>query len=127
MGLSTYQALLRLTNRTRSKGLKKAITHILRALKLGGNLSETITTIANDVSFELRMKVRDFTEKLNFMSVVYIMVAVVGPVVITILSSIAQLPLIGGDFPFIYIVVTFFAIVVMMFILLFIIKRMEPA
>ncbi len=125
-GYSTEQALLRLMARTKSKGLKKACVQILRALKSGGNLSDTISAIADDVAFELRMKVRDFTEKLNFISVIYIMVGVVGPVVVTILSSIAQLPLIGGNFPFEYIVVIFAGIVVMMCILLFVINRMEP-
>ncbi|MBU1197926.1 type II secretion system F family protein [Candidatus Micrarchaeota archaeon] len=125
-GYSTEQALVRLIGRTKSRGLKKAAVQILRALKSGGNLSNTISAIADDVSFELRMKVRDFTEKLNFISVVYIMVGVVGPVVVTILSSIAQLPLIGGNFPFEYIVVIFTSIIVMMLIILFIISRMEP-
>ncbi|MFH1443344.1 MAG: type II secretion system F family protein [Candidatus Micrarchaeota archaeon] len=126
-GSSTEQALLKLAARTKSRGLKKAIVQILRALKSGGNLSETITAIADDVSFELRMKVRDFTEKLNFISVIYIMIGVVGPVVMVILSSIAQLPLIGGNFPFEYIVLAFLGITVVMIMLLFIIKRMEPA
>lgn len=125
-GYSTDQALMKLMARTKSKGLKKALVQILRALKSGGNLSNTITAIADDVAFELRMKVRDFTEKLNFVSVIYIMVGVVGPVVVTILSSIAQLPLIGGNFPFEYIVIIFAAIIVMMLLLLFIINRMEP-
>ncbi|MFH1199584.1 MAG: type II secretion system F family protein [Candidatus Micrarchaeota archaeon] len=125
-GYSTEQALLRLMARTKSRGLKKSCVQILRALKSGGNLSDTIGSIADDVAFELRMKVRDFTEKLNFISVIYIMVGVVGPVVVTILSSIAQLPLIGGNFPFEYIVIIFAAIVLMMCILLFIINRMEP-
>ena len=100
---------------------------ILRALKSGGNLSETITAIADDVSFELRMKVRDFTEKLNFISVIYIMIGVVGPVVMVILSAIAQLPLLGANFPFEYIVIAFTGITGVMVMLLFMIKRMEPA
>ncbi|MFH1750287.1 MAG: type II secretion system F family protein [Candidatus Micrarchaeota archaeon] len=126
-GSSTEQALLKLAAKTKSRGLKKAIVQILRALKSGGNLSETITAIAEDVSFELRMKVRDFTEKLNFISVIYIMIGVVGPVVMVILSSIAQLPLLGANFPFEYIVVTFGGITALMVMLLVIIKRMEPA
>ncbi len=125
-GYSTDQALVRLMGRTKSKGLKKALVQILRALKSGGNLSNTISAIADDVAFELRMKVRDFTEKLNFISVIYIMIGVVGPVVVTILSSIAQLPLIGGNFPFEYIVIIFSSIVIMMLLILFVINRMEP-
>ncbi len=126
-GTSTEQSLLKLAAKTKSRGLKKSIVQILRALKSGGNLSQTITAIADDVSFELRMKVRDFTEKLNFISVIYIMIGVVGPVVLVILSSIAQLPLLGGNFPFEYIVLAFVGITGVMLMLLFIIKRMEPA
>lgn len=126
-GSSTEQALLKLASKTKSRGLKKAIVQILRALKSGGNLSETISSIADDVSFELRMKVRDFTEKLNFISVIYIMIGVVGPVVMVILSAIAQLPLLGGNFPFEYVVLAFTGITIVMMMLLFMIKRMEPA
>ena len=128
-GFSTEQALTRLSKRTKSPGFRKALAQIMRALRAGGNLSDTISAIASDISFELRMKVRDYTERLNFISIVYIMVGVVAPVVVAILSSVVQLPLLGGAnmFPFAYIVLIFMAIILVMSLVLFVVKRLDPA
>lgn len=95
-GRPADEALMDLHDRTRSHGLRQAIMQIIRTLKTGGGLSEIISSIADDVSFETRMKVRDFTEQLNLINVVFIMIAVVAPVVLTIFVSVMQLPLLGG-------------------------------
>lgn len=95
-GRPADEALMDLHDRTRSHGLRQAIMQIIRTLKTGGGLSEIISGIADDVSFETRMKVRDFTEQLNLINVVFIMIAVVAPVVLTIFVSVMQLPLLGG-------------------------------
>ncbi|NUN11585.1 type II secretion system F family protein [Candidatus Micrarchaeota archaeon] len=126
-GLSVEQALIRLMNRTRSNGLQKALQQILRSLRTGGNLSKIISDIADDVSFETRMKIRDFTEKLNFINIIYIMVSVVAPVAIAIFSAIVQLPLFAGALPPVFTLLGFLAILFLMTIIVFITKRMEPA
>ncbi|MFH1780334.1 MAG: type II secretion system F family protein [Candidatus Micrarchaeota archaeon] len=126
-GLSIEQSLLRLMNRTKSKGLHKALQQILRTLRTGGNLSKIISDIADDVSFETRMKIRDFTEKLNFINIIYIMVSVVAPVAIAIFSAIVQLPLFAGALPPIFTILGFVAILFLMVVIIFITKRMEPA
>jgi flagellar protein FlaJ len=68
------------------------IAHLVRALRTGGNLSEIMITIAEDVAFERRMKIADFSEKLNLMSLFLMMVAIVFPVLITILTVIGSSP-----------------------------------
>jgi flagellar protein FlaJ len=125
-GMSNSQALNRLIKRIRSRGLKKAVMQIQRALRTGGNLSEIISSIAEDVSYELRMQIRDFTEKLNIISVAYIFVGVVSPVVATVLSAVAQLPLLGGNVPFGLILGSFMGFLVGMLAILLIIKRIDP-
>lgn len=125
-GMSTEEAVLKLSIRTKSKGLKKALVQIIRALKTGGNLAEIITTIADDVSFESRMKIRDFTEVLNLISIGYIMIAVVGPVMLTILSAVAQLPVFGGGIAFALVLGLFIGILFMTIMILYLIKRLEP-
>jgi flagellar protein FlaJ len=125
-GLSTEDALLEVGNRTYSDGLKQAVIQIVRALKTGGKISEIITSIAEDVAFETRMKVRDFTESLNLVSIIFIMIAVVAPVVVTLMAAIMQLPLLGGGVSPIIIIGIFAALVFAMFAVIIMIKQLEP-
>jgi len=126
-GLSTEEALVRLARRTRSKSLKRAVTQIVRSFKTGGNLSDIINDIAQDVSFETRMKIRDFTEKLNFVNILFIMVAVVAPVAATIISAILQIPLFAAGLPPYFIYLAFGGIAFGMIVIVYITKQMEPS
>ena len=92
-GTDTKDALRHFALRTQSKNMRSALLHIIRAIKTGGNLSDTMGKIAEDVSFELRMKVRDFAEKMNFFGVIFIFGAIVAPVFIAVLGSIVNAPL----------------------------------
>jgi pilus assembly protein TadC len=95
-GVTTEEALEHMADRTYSENLTRATLHIIRALKTGGNLSEIIELIAKDVSFELRMRMRDFVEKLNLVGLFYMMGGIVFPVFISILAGIfAAVPLLG--------------------------------
>ena len=125
-GVSTEEALTKLLKRTRSKGLHTALTQVVRALKTGGSLSQIITDIADDVSFETRMRIRDFTERLNFINIIYIMVAVVAPVGAAILSAIMQIPMFAGGLPPSFVYFAFAGITITMIGILFIMKRLEP-
>lgn len=126
-GSSTEEALLSLAKRTRSTGLKKAIIQIIRALKTGGNLSVVINDIADDSSFEYQMRLRDFVEKLNIVNVVFTMIAVVGPVTITIISAVAQLPMLGGTMPFSLVVALLAADTAAMALIVWFITKMESS
>jgi pilus assembly protein TadC len=95
-GTDTKDALRHLALRTQSKALRNALMHVIRALKTGGNLSEVMNEIAEDVAFELRMKTRDFAAKMNFFGVIFIFSAIVLPVVISILGGIRNSPLEAG-------------------------------
>jgi len=126
-GLSTQDALMRLQSRTRSAGLRKAIMQIMRAMRTGGNLSQIISDIAYDVSFETRMKIRDFTEQLNFINIIYIMISVVAPVSLAIMSSVMQIPMFATGFSSWLVPLGFTAIVLFMFVILYVTKKIEPA
>ena len=91
-GTETKEALTKLAYYTQSKSLKRAIAHIVRALRTGGNLSDVMTSIASDTAFEQRTKIRDFAEKMNFFGVVFIFVAIVLPVFIAIFAAVANSP-----------------------------------
>lgn len=125
-GESTESALTKLANRNKSQGIKRAVVQITRAIRTGGNLAEIITSIADDISFETRMRVRDFTEMLNMISIAYIMVGVVAPVMITILSAVTQLPVFGGGIAFSLVLTVFAGVLGATCGLIFMIKRLEP-
>ena len=126
-GLSTEDALTRLYNRTKSQPLRKSLLQVIRSFKTGGNLSKIINEIAQDVSLETQMSIRDFTEKLNFINVIFIMVAVVAPVSATVLSAILQIPLFSSGLPSYFIYAAFGGITLAMVALLYVIKQLEPA
>ena len=92
-GTDTKDALRNFSFRTQSRSMRKALSHIVRALRTGGNLSEIMNTIAEDVAFALRMKMRDFAEKMNFFGVIFIFMGIVLPVFIAILGAIANAPI----------------------------------
>ncbi|NYZ75001.1 type II secretion system F family protein [Candidatus Micrarchaeota archaeon] len=125
-GESTEGALLKLAARNRSRGLRRSVVQITRALRTGGNLAEIISSIAEDIAFESRMKIRDFTELLNIISIFYIMTAVVAPVMLTILSAVAQLPVFGGGLAFSLVIGAFTGILGLVVGIIFVIKTMEP-
>ena len=125
-GESTEGALLKLASRNRSRGLRRAIVQVTRALRTGGNLAEIISSIAEDIAFESRMKIRDFTELLNIISIFYIMAGVVAPVMLTILSAVAQLPVFGGGLSFSLVLGAFVGILGLVGGIIFVIKTMEP-
>ncbi len=99
-GVDTKEALKHLGDKTTSKGLKKALTHIIRALRTGGNLSQIMNDIAADVSFELRNDIREFSEKMNFFGVLFIFIAIVAPVFVAILGAIRAAPIGSGGVSF---------------------------
>ncbi|MEK6971008.1 MAG: type II secretion system F family protein [archaeon] len=89
-GTDTKDALRHFAARTQSRPLSNALRHIIRALRTGGNLSEIMGTIAGDVSFDLRMRVRDYSERLNFFGVIFIFMGIVMPVFVGVMAAIAN-------------------------------------
>ncbi len=92
-GTDTQVALRHLALRTQSSALRSALMHTIRALKTGGNLSNIMNDIADDVAFELRMKMKEFGEKMNFLGVLFIFMAIVLPVFVAIMGGIRNSPL----------------------------------
>lgn len=91
-GTDAKDALRHFALRTQCKALRSALFQMVRALKTGGNLSGTMNQIAEDVSFELGMKIRDFGEKMNFFGVLFIVFGIVMPVFVAILGAISNIP-----------------------------------
>lgn len=129
-GMSTEEALDAMALRSPSDNLSKATRHIIRALKTGGNLSDIIETIASDVAFELRMRMKDFVERLNIIGLFYMMVGIVFPVFVAIIAgifnaipTIGMQGILGAEVLFL---VYFLMIPLALGLILYIIKVMQP-
>ena len=133
-GLPTEDALENLRLRTKSIALKRSTLHIIRAVRTGGNLSEVIGDIAEEVSSDLRLKMVEFSEKMNFIGVLFIVFGIVLPVLTSVLAGIRHAPIgTGGSFfqmiPLtIPVIIALFGFVfpAMLAVIIFIIKASEP-
>jgi flagellar protein FlaJ len=132
-GVPTEDALELWEEKTKSEGLKRMISHLVRAMRTGGNLSDIMITIAEDVAFERRMKIADFAEKLNLLSLFLMMVAIILPVLITILTVIGSSPSIQqymSAFSFFntsFLMMVYFVICpALLFIFMYFIKSADP-
>jgi flagellar protein FlaJ len=128
-GTDTKDALKNFSLRTQSNALKNSLLHVNRALKTGGNLSKVMNAIAEDVSFELRMKIMDFSEKINFFGVIFIVVGIVMPVMVAILGGIVNAPLGLETFEMPpNIILVFYSVIMplILFFLVFYLKMNQP-
>jgi len=89
-GENLSDALDEASHRIGSHSFTRVTVHIRRALQMGGDVASIISQIADDLSFEMRMKVSDFVEKLNAFAIVYIIGGIVGPVVISVFSIVGS-------------------------------------
>jgi flagellar protein FlaJ len=125
-GATIEEAYERMNLRVDSPGLKKASRQIISTLRTGGNLANTLKIIAEEVSTEMRMKLKDFIQMLNTFSMMYMFIVVVAPVLITTLLIAMGIAMKGLPMPpqtmwLLYI--AFFGISLYMS---FMVKRFEP-
>ena len=126
-GETTENALLDMSERINSDGLTRAVHQITRTLSSGGDLSKTLNVIAEDVAYEMRMKLKDYAQKLNSFTMIYMFVAILGPVIFMIML-IAAATVSGTSMfppPVLLILYLFFFPMIVGF-LTFMIKRLEP-
>jgi len=125
-GETTEKALIDLSERINSEGLKRAIYQITRTLSSGGDLSRTLNVIAEDTAYEMRMKLKDYAQKLNSFTMIYMFVAVLGPVILMIML-IAATTVIGPVIdPMVLLVLYLFLFPMIVGFMAFMIKRLEP-
>ncbi len=126
-GASVETALENLADRCHSDGLQRVLQQVLNTLKTGGDLATTLETIADDIAFELRSKLRDYVQKLNTFSMLYMFLAIIAPTMIVILSTALSLSTGSMAFP-----ISMMAILLLVgfpfisFFLVFAVKMFEP-
>lgn len=125
-GESTENAFLNLEKRIDSEALSRVIYEILTSLRVGANLSGSLTIIADDVNFDIRMKLKEYSEKLNAFIMIYTFLAILAPVIILTMllaASVVIGDLVPGDLILVLYSV-FFPMIVLF--LGFAIKKLEP-
>jgi flagellar protein FlaJ len=125
-GKSMESALLEMSNRIGSDGLSRAVQQIVGTLRVGGNLASSLEVIADDISFEMHVKLKDYSQRLNAFILIYTFLAILAPVILLIMlmaASTVMGDIIPSNILIIMYVVLFPMIVVFMGVL---IKKLEP-
>lgn len=125
-GKSTENALLEMSNRVNSDGLSRGIQQIVGTLRVGGNLANSLEVIASDISFDMHMKLKDYSQRLNAFILIYTFIAILAPVILLIMLMAAS-TVMGDIIPSNIIIIMYvglFPMIVMFMGVL--IKKLEP-
>lgn len=125
-GMSTEEALATMDRRMDSEPLRRAIRQVQRTLRTGGDLANILKMLADETAFEMRMKLRDYTQSLNMLTMMYMFASAVIPamllVMITVGSSMGGAVLTPTSAAVLFLVILPF----MLFYFVMMIKRFEP-
>jgi len=125
-GETTEKALLDMGDRVNSEGLKRAIYQITRTLSSGGDLAKTLNVIAEDTAYEMRMKLKDYAQKLNSFTMIYMFIAILGPVILMIMLIAASTVMGAVLPPMVLLLLYLFLFPMIVGFMAFMIKRLEP-
>ncbi|MFH1821935.1 MAG: type II secretion system F family protein [Methanobacteriota archaeon] len=88
-GMGFEEALSAMENRVDSEPLRRATRQIQRTLRTGGDLARTLNVMAEETAFELRMKLRDYTQSLNMFTMIYMFASAVIPAMLMVVINIS--------------------------------------
>lgn len=89
-GQSTENSLLEMARRVNSDGLSRCVQQIVGTLRVGGNLAHSLEVIADDISFDMHVKLKDYSQRLNGFILIYTFVAILAPVILLIMLMAAS-------------------------------------
>ena len=125
-GKTTEDSLLEMSHRVNSEGLSRTVQQIVGTLRVGGNIAHSLDIIAQDISFEMQIKLKEYSQKLNSFILIYTFIAILAPVIILVMlmaSSTVMGDLLSAGTLFIIYALFFPMIVVFMGVF---IKKLEP-
>ena len=125
-GSTLEDSLIEMVHRVNSEGLSRSVHQIIGTLRVGGNLSSSLEIIAKDISFDMQIKLKDYTKKLNSFILIYTFIAILAPVITLIMlmaSSTFMGDIISTELLFVIYVIFFPLVVLFMGVL---IKKLEP-
>ena len=125
-GKSTEESLLEMSHRVKSEGLSRAIHQIVSTLRVGGNLSNSLEVIAQDISFDMQIKLKEYSQKLNSFILIYTFIAILTPT-ISLIMLMAGSTVIGDvvSSELLLVIYALFFPMIVMFMGVFI-KKLEP-
>ena len=125
-GKSTEDSLLEMSRRVNSEGLSRAIQQIIGTLRVGGNLSDSLNIIAKDITFDMQIKLKEYSQRLNSFILIYTFVAILTPV-IGLIMLMAGSTVMGEIMPssLLLVIYSVFFPMIVMFMGVFI-KKLEP-
>jgi flagellar protein FlaJ len=115
-----------MTHRVNSEGLTRATYQIISTLRVGGNLANSLEIIAQDISFDMQIRLKEYSQKLNSFILIYTFIAILAPVISLIMlmaGSTVMGDIISSEL--LFVIYTIFFPLVMVFMGLFI-KKLEP-
>lgn len=125
-GKSTEDSLLEMSKRINSEGLTRAVQQIVGTLRVGGNLANSLEIIASDMSFEMQIKLKEYSQRLNSFILIYTFIAILAPVISLIMlmaGSTVMGDIISSNL--VFIIYTLFFPMIVLFMGIFI-KKLEP-
>lgn len=125
-GKSFDDALIDMGDRINSKGFRRVVFQIISANKVGANLSNSLSIIAEDISFDMRIKFKDYAQKLNGFIMIYSFLLILAPVVLLIML-IGASTVLGDVFPsnVLYLIYCLLFPMIILF-MAFLVKKLEP-
>ena len=125
-GNPTEDSLLEMSHRVNSDGLSRAVQQIIGTLRIGGNLSDSLNIIANDITFDMQIKLKEYSQRLNSFILIYTFVAILTPV-IGLIMLMAGSTVMGDIIPssILLVIYSIFFPIIVMFMGVFI-KKLEP-
>ncbi|AEH24713.1 type II secretion system F family protein [Pyrococcus yayanosii] len=126
-GASFEDAITRFEERMGSESVSRVVKQMLRAIKFGGNLADVLYKMAEDFSFEYRIKLMEYVQKVNGLAFIYMFLTVVMPtlMVVAILAASLMAKALVITIPALA-VILLFAFPSLSFIMVMMIKRAEP-
>ena len=125
-GMSMEEALAAMDRRVDSESLRRATRQIQRTLRTGGDLAKTLNTLADEAAFEMRMKLRDYTQSLNLLTMIYMFASAVIPAMLMVVIMISASRGGGGITPQTAAVLYLVLLPSLLVYFVFTIKRFEP-
>lgn len=125
-GKSTEDSLLEMSKRVKSEGLTRAVQQLIGTLRVGGNLANSLEVIAEDISFDMQIKLKEYSQKLNSFILIYTFIAILAPV-ISLIMLMAGSTVMGDIIPsnIVMLIYTVIFPMIVMFMGVFI-KKLEP-
>lgn len=125
-GKSTEDSLLEMSKRVKSEGLTRAVQQLIGTLRVGGNLANSLDIIAQDISFDMQIKLKEYSQKLNSFILIYTFIAILAPV-ISLIMLMASSTVMGDLIPTNLLMLLYGAIfpMIVMFMGVFM-KKLEP-